>query len=172
MGAGGLNVAKGRVSGERRQLSPGKIRRDEGEIDAIDGTGPLAHIGKIRIVVRHRSHLEVTSDQTSGSAQAFRVADYDRAATGIQIAMPQTLHDDFGAHAGGVAHGDCDSRSRHSLFQFQPSKHLHTMGEGGAVPEGSGFRDHGYLSRAGGNRQRNAGLYLSQKAKACDIRHR
>jgi hypothetical protein len=110
--------------------------------------------------------LEITSNQAAGGAQAFRVADYDRAATSIQIAMPKALHDNFGTHAGGVAHGDCDSRSRHSLFQFQPSKHLHTMGESRAVAEGSGFSDHGYLARSGGDCQRNAWLYLSQQTQA------
>lgn len=117
---------------------------------------------KIRLAVGDGGDGKVRSNQSSSRAQAFGVADHNRAATRIQVAMPQALHDDFGTDASGVAHGDCDSRSRHSLFQFQPSKHLHTMGEGRTATERSGFRDHRDLTRPGGNGQWNTRLDLVQ----------
>src|SRR5690348_2878790 len=74
-----------------------------------------------------------------------------RTAARIKVAMPQALHNDFGTHAGGVAHGNCNSRSRHYLFQFQCTEHAYAIGESGAVAKRPGFRDHWYLARSGGD---------------------
>ena len=47
----------------------------------------------------------------AGGPQPLRIADHKRAAPPVDFGMAKTLHNDFGADAGGIAHGDCDQRT-------------------------------------------------------------
>ncbi len=106
---GALDVAERRFAGDRRDAAERVVLRDQPEIDAGHGAGCVG-----RLAGRGDGlHRQVFFHDAAGLAQALGIADHDGSAERRDVGPGERLHDDLGADAGGIAHGDRDGRSAH-----------------------------------------------------------
>ena len=106
---GCLDVAECGCARDRGQFAPRQIGGDEAEIDTIDDT--IFEHRRLNFGRRHDSYGERTPHDASCGPQPLRLADHQRAAARADFGVAETLHNDFGADAGGIAHGDGDQRT-------------------------------------------------------------
>ena len=103
---GGLDVLVGGIARLGRDDAPGQVGREQAEVEAGHGARLIGR--GIDLIGLDGGEAETAPHDCFGRLQARQIAHHQRLAALVEIAMGKAFHDDLGADAGTVAHGDRD----------------------------------------------------------------
>jgi hypothetical protein len=91
--------------------APGKIAGNEFQVDAIHGIGSV--LGFVDFIESKASHLETAADDTARFYEPVCITNNKGPAPRVRLNVCKALHNDLGADAGGISHGDGNDWTSH-----------------------------------------------------------